>query len=83
MCKYPRNVSKFICNFSIFHMKIFGLEILGDVEDERWVTWEAWGGVFGVHCRCCGVGIVVEMWVLGGGLEYSGLDGQVEFREGG
>ena len=35
MCKYPRNVSKSICNFSISHMKIFGLEILGDVEYEN------------------------------------------------
>jgi hypothetical protein len=82
MCKYPRNVSKSICNFSIFHMKIFGLEIWG-----MWIRedgpWEAWGGVFGVHCRCCGVGIVVGMWGVAGGLEYGGLDEYVEFRGGG
>ena len=74
MCKYPRNVSKSICIFAIFHMKIFELEILGDVEYEKMVLGRPGGGVFGVHCRCCGVGIVVKMWVLGGGLENGGLD---------
>jgi hypothetical protein len=38
MYKYPRNVSKFIYISSIFHMKIFGLEILGDVEYEKMVV---------------------------------------------
>ena len=74
MCKYPRNVSKPICNFSIFHMKIFGLENWGMWNMRRWSLGGLGGGVFGVHCRCCGVGIVVEMWGVGGGSEYGGLD---------
>ena len=49
----------------------------------RWSLGGLGGGVFGVHCRCCGVGIVVGMWVLGGGLEHGGLDEWVEFRGGG
>jgi hypothetical protein len=49
----------------------------------RWYLGGLGGGVFGVHCRCCGVGIAVEMWVLGDGLEHGGLDEWVEFRGGG
>jgi hypothetical protein len=41
----------------------------------RWHLGGLGGGAFGVHCRCCGVGIVVGMWGVGGGLEHGGLDG--------
>jgi hypothetical protein len=47
---------------------------LGDVEYMRRSYLGGLGGVFGVHCQCCGVGIVVGMWGVGGGLEFGGLD---------
>ena len=74
MCKYPRNVSKFICNLAIFHMKIFGLEIGGMWNMRRWSLGGlgrcVWGPLPVLWCGNRGGDVG-----CGGVLEHGGLDG--------